>query len=131
MTADVSGLAISLTSTINHDWGSHVMVPETGLILNNEMDDFSIPNVSNGYDLVPSPANFIRPRKRPLSSMTPMIVEHLANGTLYLVTGAHGGAHIITATMQVLWKILDWKLSPYEAIQAPRFHDQLSPDRVS
>lgn len=107
------------------------MVPETGLILNNEMHDFSIPNAPNGYDLLPSEANFIRPGKRPLSSMNPVMVEHLANGTLYLVTGALGGAHIITATMQVLWKVLDWKLSLDEAIEAPRFHDQLSPDRVS
>lgn len=131
MTADASGLAVSMTSTINRAFGSRVMVPETGLVLNNQMNDFSVPNTTNAFGYAPSPANFIRPRKRPLSSMAPMMVEHLANGTLYFVMGASGGAHIITATMQVLWKVLDWKKNSSEALLAPRFHDQLSPDTVS
>lgn len=107
------------------------MVPETGLILNNEMDDFSTPNSTNAYGYVASPANFIKPGKRPLSSMAPVIVEYLANETLYLVIGGAGGSHIITAVAQVLWQILDLGKTPLEALATPRFHDQLIPNQVS
>ena len=107
------------------------MVPETGLILNNEMNDFSVPNTTNRFGLIASTANYIRPGKRPMSSITPMIVEHLVNGSLYFVTGAAGGSHIITATLQILWYVLDWKMSSSEALEMPRLHDQLSPNKVS
>ena len=73
-TIDASGLTISLTTTINLLFGSQLMVPETGIIMNNEMNDFSIPNASNAFGFVPSPANFIRPGARPLSSICPLIV---------------------------------------------------------
>ena len=131
VTADASGMAVSMTSTINLSFGSQVMVPETGLILNNEMNDFSVPNSTDAFGYVPSSANFIYPGKRPLSSITPMIVEHLANSTLYFLTGAAGGSHIITATLQVLWHALDWKMDSVQALLAPRFHDQLMPNSVS
>lgn len=131
MTADASGLAVSMTSTINHSFGSQIMVPETGLILNDEMDDFSVPNSSNAFGYIPSPSNFIYPRKRPLSSISPVIFEHLASGTFYFVSGAAGGSHIITVTLQVLSYVLDWKKSPSEALLARRFHDQLSPNNVN
>src|SRR5579871_4806897 len=73
--ADENGMTISLTSTVNLLFGSRLMVPETGLIMNNEMNDFSIPGASNAFGYVPSPANYIRPGKRPLSSISPTIVE--------------------------------------------------------
>jgi len=79
--ADHTGLAITLTTTINLLFGSRLVVPETGVIMNNEMNDFSIPNVTNAFGYIPSPANFVRPGKRPLSSISPVIVEHL-NKTL-------------------------------------------------
>ena len=130
VTADAPGMAISMTSTINLSFGSQVLVPETGLILNNEMNDFSVPNSTNAFGYIPSPANFIAPGKRPLSSINPMIVEHLLNGKLYFITGAAGGSHIITATLQVLWNVLDRNMTSPQALLAPRFHDQLSPNQV-
>jgi gamma-glutamyltranspeptidase/glutathione hydrolase len=128
--ADASGLAISLTTTINLFFGSKVMVPETGVIMNDEMNDFSIPHVKNVFGYEPSPANFIRPGKRPLSSMSPTIVEH-ANGTLYFVIGAAGGSRIPTAVIQQLWYVLDRNMSVATALEEPRFHDQLQPDMMA
>ncbi|CAF9929340.1 MAG: hypothetical protein HETSPECPRED_007348 [Heterodermia speciosa] len=130
-TADASGMAISITSTINLLFGSQLIVPATGVIMNNEMNDFSIPNSSNAFGYVPSPANFIRPGKRPLSSISPTIVEHLANNTLYFVVGSAGGSRIITATVQNLWHVLDQGLSSAEALARPRFHDQLQPNTAA
>ena len=106
------------------------MVPETGVIMNNEMNDFSIPGTANAFGFIPSPANFVRPGKRPLSSATPVIVEFLNNGTLYLVAGGAGGSRIITATLQALWQVLDRNATAEEAVAAPRFHDQLVPNQV-
>lgn len=123
-------MAISMTSTVNTDFGSGVMVPETGLVMNNEMNDFSIPNTPNEYGYAPSPANFIKPGKRPLSSISPVIVESLETGEIYFITGASGGSYIITATLESLWRVLDEKLTATEAVAAPRFHDQLIPNQV-
>ena len=141
VTADVSGMAISLTSTVNLLFGyfpplypssnkvtsvwltlprSQLCVPETGVIMNDEMNDFSIPNQSNAFGYVPSPSNFIRPGKRPLSSISPTIVEFLSNGTLYLVTGSAGGSRIITATIQVLWHTLDQGFGVVQSLALPR-----------
>ncbi|KAF2476027.1 gamma-glutamyltransferase [Lindgomyces ingoldianus] len=131
VTADDSGLTVSLISTINLNFGSTIMVPETGLLMNNEMNDFSIAGTSDAFGFVPSPANLIRPGKRPFSSSTPVIVEFLSNSTLYFVTGASGGSRIITATLQSLWYVLDRRLNIYEALAEPRFHDQLNPDVIS
>ncbi len=107
------------------------MVPETGLILNNEMNDFSIPGTSNAFGYIASPANYVRPGKRPQSSITPVIVEFLANGSLYFVVGAAGGSQIITSTTQSLWHVLDHNATALEALSYPRFHDQLVPNQVS
>jgi len=126
VTADADGMAISLTSTVNLLFGSKLMVPETGIIMNNEMNDFSIPNVTNAFGYVPSPANFVRPGKRPLSSISPVIVE-LPDGTLYFVVGAAGGSRITTSTIQSLWHVLDRNLTSLEALAQPRLHDQLIP----
>ncbi|KAI4196378.1 MAG: hypothetical protein LQ346_003237 [Caloplaca aetnensis] len=129
VTADASGMAISLTTTINLLFGSKLMVPETGVIMNNEMNDFSIPDSSNAFGYVPSPSNFIRPGKRPLSSISPTIVEFLANSTLYFVVGSAGGSRIITATIQNLWHVLDQGFNSIGALSEPRLHDQLQPNQ--
>lgn len=94
------------------------------------MNDFSIPGVPNQFGFPPSLANFVRPGKRPLSSVTPVMAEHL-NGTLFLVTGAAGGSRIISATAQAAWHVLERELSMAGAIQEPRLHDQLVPDLVA
>lgn len=127
VTADASGLAISLTSTVNLLFGSQLMVPETGVIMNNEMNDFSIPNNTNAFGYVPTPSNYIRPGKRPLSSISPVIVDD-PQGRLYFVTGAAGGSRITTATVLSIWQVLDHNMTVLEALQVPRFHDQLIPD---
>jgi gamma-glutamyltranspeptidase/glutathione hydrolase len=101
----------------------------TGIIMNNEMNDFSIPGVSNAFGFVPCPSNFIRPGKRPLSSITPVIVEY-PSGDLFLSTGAAGGSRIITATIQTLWHALDHGMSMAESLAQPRLHDQLLPNEV-
>ena len=119
-------MAISLTTTVNLLFGSQLVVPETGVIMNNEMNDFSIPNQSNAFGYEPSPANFIKPGKRPLSSISPTIVEYLKNGTLYLVIGSAGGSRIITATVQNLWHVLDQNETVKESLLEPRLHDQAS-----
>ena len=128
--ADKDGLAISLTTTINLLFGSRVMVPETGIIMNNEMDDFSVPGRRNAFGFVPSPANYIRAGKRPLSSISCTIAE-TSDGKLHFVTGAAGGSRIITATVQTLWGVLDRNMTAAEALAMPRLHDQLVPDQVA
>lgn len=130
VTADASGMSITLTTTVNLLFGSQVMVPETGIIMNNEMNDFSIPHVSNAFGFVPSPSNFIRPGKRPLSSITPIIAEY-PNGDLYISIGAAGGSRIITATLQALWHIIDHNMTVVQALAEPRMHDQLLPNVVA
>lgn len=127
--ADHSGLAITMTTTLNLFFGSHVMVPETGILMNNEMNDFSIPGSDNAFGYIPSPANFIRPGKRPLSSMCPSIVVH-PNGTLYFVTGAAGGSRIITGTLQSIINVLDRGMNVHESLAEPRLHDQLMPNEA-
>lgn len=124
VTADASGMAISLTTTVNLLFGSQLVVPETGVIMNNEMNDFSIPGQSNAFGYAPSPANFIEPGKRPLSSISPTIVEYRKNGTLYFVIGSAGGSRIITATIQNLWHVLDQNATVKESLAEPRLHDQ-------
>ena len=94
--------------------------------MNNEMNDFSIPGVPNAFGFVPSPINYIAPNKRPLSSVTPIIVTH-PNGTLYLTIGAAGGSRIITSTVQAVWHVLEHNMTLPEAIKEPRMHDQLMP----
>lgn len=131
--SDSSGLSISLTTTINLIFGNKVLVPETGIIMNNEMNDFSIPHVHNEFGYAPSPSNYIRPGKRPMSSIAPIIVDHLGNGSLYLNIGAAGGSRIITGTIVNVWHVLDRAphLEGYtlkDALAEPRWHDQLIPD---
>ncbi|KAH6873453.1 gamma-glutamyltransferase 1 [Thelonectria olida] len=129
-TADASGMAVSLTSTINLAFGSQVMVPALGVIMNNEMDDFSVPNRSNAFGFISSPSNYIRPGKRPLSSMSPYIVEFSANKSLAMVIGGAGGSRIITATVQGLLNVLNRQMNAVSAVQEPRIHDQLVPNQL-
>ncbi|KAL1616325.1 hypothetical protein SLS54_008421 [Diplodia seriata] len=130
VTADKSGMAISLTTTINLLFGSQLMVPETGVIMNDEMNDFSIPGASNAFGYIPSPVNYVRPGKRPLSSIAPVIIEY-PNGTLYISVGAAGGSRIITSTIQNIHHMLDEGMTAPEALAEPRLHDQLVPYYVS
>ena len=117
--------AVALTSTINTGFGSKVLTA-AGVLMNDEMDDFSTPGVSNAFGLAPSRANYIRPGKRPLSSMSPTIV--LQGGRVRLVAGASGGPRIITATAQTLLGVLALGRTPLAAVDAPRLHHQLLAD---
>ncbi|KAI1826893.1 gamma-glutamyltransferase [Xylaria intraflava] len=128
VTADASGMAVSSTTTVNLLFGNLLMVPSTGVILNNEMNDFSIPGVRNEFGFEPSPSNFIRPGKRPLSSVTPFIIEDAATGRLHAVLGAAGGSRIISSTTQVAWRLIEQGAPLADAIREPRFHDQLMPN---
>jgi gamma-glutamyltranspeptidase / glutathione hydrolase len=129
VTADKDGLAITLTTTINLYFGNQVMVPETGIILNDEMNDFSIPNTHNKFGYAPQVTNYIRPGKRPLSSIAPIIVER-GDGSLYFVVGAAGGSRIITSTIQNVHHMLDYNMTSAQALAMPRFHDQLIPNYI-
>jgi gamma-glutamyltranspeptidase/glutathione hydrolase len=128
--ADAQGNWVAMTCTVNTSWGSKVMIPGTGVVLNNEMDDFSLaPGTPNAFGLVGSYANAVAPGKRPLSSMSPSIV--LDADRLPTVTcGAAGGPRIITATLQVLLRVLDLKQSITDAISGCRIHHQWSPDTL-
>lgn len=128
--ADSSGMAVSLTTTVNLLFGSTLIIPETGVIMNNEMNDFSIPDTENAFGYLPSPSNFVRPGKRPLSSITPVIVES-PDGKLYYAIGAAGGSRIITSTVQNIIHVIDGGLNTADALEQPRLHDQLSPPQTS
>jgi len=126
---DAEGNAVSVTTTLNGGYGSKVVVGSAGFFLNNEMDDFSVkPGVPNMYGLVGNEANAIQPGKRMLSSMTPTIV--LKNQIPYIVAGTPGGSTIITSVFQTLMNMLEFDLSPKEAVDAPKFHHQWLPDEV-
>lgn len=125
---DGDGMAVSMTSTVNLLFGAQLMDPASGVILNNEMNDFSIPGVPNQFGFEPSAANFIRPGKRPLSSITPFIVT--SPGSVVAV-GAAGGSRIISSTAQSIWHVVEHGMSLAHAIAVPRMHDQLMPDHVT
>jgi gamma-glutamyltranspeptidase/glutathione hydrolase len=126
---DEKGNAVSLTQTVNTLFGSLITVPGTGIVLNNEMDDFSItPTLPNAWNALGSDANAIRPGKRPLSSMTPTIA--LENGQVRFVVGSPMGTFIITAVLQAVLNTVDFKMDPLAAVSAPRFHHQWMPDQL-
>jgi len=123
---DAEGNAVACTTTLNTAFGSMVVAGDTGIILNNEMDDFSArPGTPNVYGLIGNEANAIAPRKRPLSSMTPSIVTR--GGQAVLALGGSGGPLIISTTTEVLLDVLDFDMSAAAAVAAPRFHDQWMP----
>ncbi|MCH2206084.1 MAG: gamma-glutamyltransferase [Lentisphaerales bacterium] len=125
--ADKEGNVISLTYTINFSFGSRIIIPGLGFILNNEMDDFSAKaGVPNAYGLIGGEANSVAAGKRPLSSMTPVMV--LKNKKPWLVTGSPGGSKIITANLQLVLNVIDFKMNIAEATNAPRVHHQWLPD---
>jgi gamma-glutamyltranspeptidase/glutathione hydrolase len=126
---DSAGNAVSITTTLNGNFGSKVMVDGAGFFLNNEMDDFSAkPGVPNMFGLVGKEANAIQPGKRMLSSMTPTIIER--EGELFLVLGAPGGSTIITAVLQTFLNVAEYGMPLAEAVAAPRFHHQWLPDQI-
>jgi gamma-glutamyltranspeptidase/glutathione hydrolase len=125
---DGDGLAVSLTTTINASYGSKLVVDGAGFFLNDEMDDFAAaPGVPNQYGLIGAEANAVAPGKRPLSSMTPTVMDD-PDGRLLLVLGSPGGSRIITAVFQTVTAVVDFDLPITEAVAAPRFHHQWRPD---
>jgi gamma-glutamyltranspeptidase/glutathione hydrolase len=126
---DKYGNAVANTYTLNFSYGSCITVPGTGILLNNEMDDFSAkPGVQNAFGVIGGTFNTIEPEKRMLSSMTPTIV--LKDGKPFLVTGSPGGSRIITTTLQLLTNAIDFQMNIAEATNALRIHHQWLPDRL-
>jgi gamma-glutamyltranspeptidase / glutathione hydrolase len=127
--ADAEGNWVACTATINTTFGSKVVVPGTGVVLNNQMDDFSIqPGVANYFGLVGAEANAVAPGKRPLSSMSPTIV--LTNGEPILAVGAAGGPTIISQVVLALVNMLDLGMTPDAALAKPRIHHQWLPNEL-
>jgi gamma-glutamyltranspeptidase/glutathione hydrolase len=127
--ADREGNVAVITTTINTIFGAKMMMPELGLILNDEMDDFTVgTGVPNAFKLVQATANEVAPGKRPLSSMSPLIA--LKHGQPALAAGASGGPTIISGVVQVVLDELDFGLDPERAVAEPRVHDQAAPDMV-
>jgi len=126
---DAEGNAVAVTYTINGYFGAGVVAPGTGFFLNNEMDDFTVkPGAANLYGLVQGEPNAIAPGKRPLSSMSPTLVER--DGKVVLVLGSPGGPRIITAVLETIMNIVDHGMAAQEAVDAPRFHHQAQPEDV-
>ena len=124
---DGDGNAVALTTTVNLGFGAKLIAGKTGIVLNDQMDDFAIqPGVPNGFGLVGSTPNAVAPNKRPLSSMSPTIV--LDGDDVRAVVGAAGGPTIISATAQVLLNVVDWKMDAEAAMAAPRIHHQWFPE---
>jgi len=129
-TMDASGMAVALTTTINTSFGSQVVDPASGILLNNEMDDFvAKPGVPNAYGLIGKESNAVAPGKKPLSSMTPTIVLD-AEGEVVLAVGGSGGPFIISSTLQVLSNVLDFGMDAGDAVTVPRVHHQWVPERL-
>jgi gamma-glutamyltranspeptidase/glutathione hydrolase len=126
---DSRGNAVSNTYTMNYSYGVGLIAEGTGVLLNNELDDFTAaPGASNAYGLVGFEANLPGPRKRPLSSMSPTIV--MKDGKAVLVTGSPGGSRIISAVLQIIVDVLDYDMDVAAAVAAPRLHHQWLPDEV-
>ena len=126
---DAAGNAVAVTTTLNGSYGSRTVVSGAGFLLNNEMDDFSVkPGVPNMYGALGAEANAIYPGKRMLSSMTPTIV--MKNNQPYLVVGTPGGTTIPTSIIQSLVNMIDFKMSPEDAVNLPKFHHQWLPDEI-
>jgi gamma-glutamyltranspeptidase/glutathione hydrolase len=129
-TSDAAGNLVALTMTINTPFGSGITVPGTGIVLNNEMDDFAVaPDTPNAYGLVDTTGNnAVAPGKRPLSSMTPTVL--LKREKPYMVAGSPGGPRIITTTLLTILNVVDFGMDVQQAVSAPRFHHQWQPDTL-
>ncbi|MBU9477063.1 gamma-glutamyltransferase [Burkholderia multivorans] len=126
---DRAGNAVSTTYTVNGRFGAVVIPPGTGFFLNDEMDDFTVKvGAQNLFGLVQGTRNSIAPGKRPLSSMVPTIVKK--DGKVFMVVGSPGGSRIITITLQTALNVIDYGMSPQDAVDAPRVHHQWLPDEV-
>ncbi len=126
---DGSGAAVSLTYTLNFSYGSRVVATGTGILLNDEMDDFAAaPGSPNAFGLVQGERNAIASSKRPLSSMTPTIVTR--DGQFVMALGSPGGPRIISTVLQVLVNVIDFRLNAQEAVSRPRIHHQWLPDEL-
>ncbi|KAB8312411.1 gamma-glutamyltransferase [Erwinia endophytica] len=126
---DGQGNAVAVTYTLNTNFGSGIVAGDSGILMNNEMDDFSAkPGTPNVYGLVGGEANAVQPYKRPLSSMSPTIV--VKDGKTWLVTGSPGGSRIITTVLQMIVNSIDFGMNVAEASAAPRFHHQWLPDQL-
>jgi gamma-glutamyltranspeptidase/glutathione hydrolase len=124
---DRDGLAVALTTTVNTSFGSKVVVPGVGVVLNNEMDDFvARPGEPNAFGLVGSEANAVAPGARPLSSMSPTVLIS-PDGRERIVVGASGGPFIISSTLQVILNLIDFEMDPSTAVSVPRMHHQWQP----
>ncbi|KNE62451.1 gamma-glutamyltransferase [Allomyces macrogynus ATCC 38327] len=123
---DANDMGVAVTSTVNLIFGSHIMDRKTGVVLNDQMDDFSFRNFSNAFGLPPSPSNFVEPMKRPMSSTVPTIVEK--DGRLELVVGGSGGSRILSAVLQTILNQIEFEWGVTRAVTAPRLHDQLYPN---
>ena len=127
---DKDGNAVANTYTLNFSYGTGLVAEGTGILLNNELDDFSAkPGVPNAYGLIGGDANAVAGGKRPLSSMSPTIV--LKDGKPFLVTGSPGGSRIITTVLQVIMNVIDHGMNVAEASQATRIHHQWLPDELA
>ncbi|EEQ40353.1 Gamma-glutamyltranspeptidase family protein [Clavispora lusitaniae] len=125
---DENGGAVGMTTTVNLLFGSSVYESTTGIVLNDEMDDFSLPNTSNAFNLTPSALNFVSPYKRPLSSTAPTIIRR--DGQLHLVIGAAGGSRIVTAVLQAIIRSIYQNMPLIDTIAYPRLHHQLVPECI-
>lgn len=126
---DAMGNAVATTTTLNDTFGNSIVVDGAGFLLNNQMDDFSIkPGFPNMYGLVGGEANSVKPGKRMLSSMTPVIIEK--EGKLFLVIGSPGGSTIPTSVFQVIINVIDFRMNIQEAVDVGRFHHQWLPDEI-
>jgi gamma-glutamyltranspeptidase/glutathione hydrolase len=127
---DAERNAVSLTYTLEYGYGSRIVVPGAGFLLNNEMGDFNAgPGLTTAGGLIGTDPNLAAPRKRMLSSMTPTIVAK--DGKLFMVTGSPGGRTIINTVLHTILNVIDYGMGAQEAVDAPRFHHQWLPDRVS
>jgi gamma-glutamyltranspeptidase/glutathione hydrolase len=127
---DRFGNAVACTQSVNTRFGSKLLEPRTGIVLNNEMDDFAIhAETGNVYGLIGNTANSLEPRKRPLSSMSPTII--LSGNRAELIVGGAGGPRIISATLQTILNILDFQMPVKAAVEAARIHHQWLPDRLN
>lgn len=130
-TLDSEGGGVALTTTVNDEFGSGFVPAGTGIVMNDQMDDFSLqPGVPNLFGLIGAEANAVGPGKRPLSSMSPTIVRD-ARGEVRLVVGAQGGPRIITSVMQTIFNRIEWGMPLSEAVHLARFHQQWRPETLS